>query len=91
MSNIKYPIVLFGKTGSGKTTVAKEMEKLGIKRLISYTTRPKRSDEKDGVEYHFVSEDQFFEMVDQIRPYASWILMGSERCESWASHILLYC
>lgn len=67
MSNIKYPIVLFGKTGSGKTSVAKEMEKMGIKRLISYTTRPKRSDEKDGVDYHFISEQQFFEMVDHGR------------------------
>lgn len=67
MSNIKYPIVLFGKSGSGKTSAAKEMEKMGIKRLISYTTRPKRSGEKDGVEYHFVSEDQFFEMVDHGR------------------------
>lgn len=80
MSNIKYPIVLFGKTGSGKTSVAKAMEKLGIKRLISYTTRPKRSGKKDGVEYHFVSEDQFFDMVDhgQIAEITSRSIGGTD-------------
>lgn len=67
MSNFKYPIVLFGKTGSGKTTIAKELEKLGVERLISYTTRPRRDDEQDGVDYHFVSEDEFFNMVDRGR------------------------
>lgn len=59
----KYPIVLIGKTGSGKTTVAKELEKLGVKRLISYTTRPMREGEKEGIDYHFVDETTFFNMV----------------------------
>lgn len=52
-------ILLMGKTGVGKSTIEKELGKLGCKRVISYTTRPKRSNEQDGVDYHFVNEDVF--------------------------------
>lgn len=64
MKKFQYPIVLFGKTGSGKTSVAKELEKYGVQRLISFTTRPMREGEKDDVDYHFVDENTFFDMVD---------------------------
>lgn len=52
-------IILTGKSGSGKTTVAKELEKHGFKRTVTCTTRPKRPGEKDGVDYHFLSQAQF--------------------------------
>ncbi len=52
-------IVLCGKTASGKDAVAKELIKLGMERLITYTSRPMRKGEENGVEYWFFSEDQF--------------------------------
>jgi guanylate kinase len=54
-------IVLCGPSGSGKTTLARhvmqEMPELAFS--ISATTRPMRQGEKDGVDYHFISADEF--------------------------------
>lgn len=58
-------IVLVGKTASGKTTVANELCKNhGYKRIITYTTRPMRENEEQDVDYHFISDEQFNEMVE---------------------------
>lgn len=52
-------ICIVGPSGSGKTTLAQFAEKeLGMKVLVSYTTRPKRDNEIDGVDHYFVSNDQ---------------------------------
>lgn len=57
-------IVLVGKTASGKTTVANELCKNHhYKRIITYTTRPMRDNEVQDVDYHFISDEQFNEMV----------------------------
>ncbi len=54
-------IILTGISGSGKTTVAKILQDHGYKRVVTYTTRPLRTEdgEKDGVDYHFISEEKF--------------------------------
>jgi guanylate kinase len=56
--------VISGPSGSGKTTLLKSLlGKAGLKnRLLkstSFTTRPKRSGEKDGKDYSFISEKEF--------------------------------
>lgn len=54
--------VMMGKSATGKDTLYKEVLKkkdLGIKPVISYTTRPIREGEKDGVEYHFVGKHTY--------------------------------
>lgn len=56
---MKTLLVLMGGSGSGKTTVARKLEECGYKRLITTTTRPKRNGEKDGVDYHFVTPEEF--------------------------------
>ena len=40
-------LIITGKTNSGKSTIAKELEKRGLTRIIPYTTRPLRRNEKD--------------------------------------------
>lgn len=54
-------LLLCGKTCSGKTTIAKELKKLGLKEAISYTTRPPRKNEIDGITYHFITKEEFLE------------------------------
>lgn len=59
MITICKPIIIciVGPSGSGKTTMARFLEKaLNIPMLVSYTTRPKRLNEIDGVDHRFVTE-----------------------------------
>ena len=53
---------LIGKSVSGKDTLYQKIlayKSLNIKRLVIYTTRPIRTGETDGREYHFTDEDGF--------------------------------
>ena len=56
-------IVLCGKSSSGKNAVCAELEKLGFKRVVTYTTRPMRKGEKQNVTYHFISDVEFQEKI----------------------------
>jgi len=61
-------LVISGPSGSGKTSLAREVcEELGNKAYfsISTTTRPKREGEEDGVDYFFVSKEEFLEDVEK--------------------------
>ena len=50
-------ITITGPSGAGKDTVARMLSEMGgYKVLCSYTTRPKREGEIDGVEHHFVEK-----------------------------------
>lgn len=52
--------ILMGKSAAGKDTLLNKLVAQGkYKPIISYTTRPMREGETDGVEYHFVTETQF--------------------------------
>ena len=57
-------IILVGESGSGKTTAEKELENKGFKRIVSYTTRPMREGEVDGVHYHFVTKGFFLHAIE---------------------------
>ncbi len=58
-------IAICGRSGSGKTSVVKEMEKLGYKRIITDTTRPPRKGEENEVDYYFDTEEQFDELLSE--------------------------
>ncbi len=57
--------VMSGPSGTGKTTLAKELIKQHPRLVlsISTTTRHKRPKEKEGIDYDFVSEQQFEQMA----------------------------
>ena len=58
--NVGKIFCLIGKSSSGKDTISKILlhdEELNLKPVIPYTTRPKRYNESQGLEYHFVAED----------------------------------
>ena len=54
-------IILIGRSGSGKDTIAKRLFEMGMERVVSYTSRPIRPGETNGVEYHFISAHDFCE------------------------------
>lgn len=56
-------IVLVGKAGSGKDYFRKKLESKGFVSGISYTSRSPRSNEKSGVDYHFVTREKFEELI----------------------------
>ena len=59
--------VLSSPSGAGKTSIARRLLELepGTRMSVSATTRPKRRDEMDGRDYHFVSQAKFDQMVEQ--------------------------
>lgn len=53
-------LVLIGQTASGKTTVRNILSTVhGFEKIVTYTTRPKRRGEIDGVDYNFLPLDTF--------------------------------
>ena len=59
---------ILGKSASGKDTLYKRlmaMQDLGLRSVVTYTTRPIRSGEKDGREYHFATVPQYMEARDR--------------------------
>ena len=63
-------ILLVGASASGKTEIAKYLQAhYGIKKVITHTTRPMRSGERQDVDYHFVSKEQF----DQLKKEDSFV------------------
>ncbi len=73
-------IILSGPSGAGKDAVLNRMRelKLPFEYVVTSTTRPRRSGEKDGIEYNFVSESGFQEMlqrgdlVESAKVYGYW-------------------
>lgn len=57
-------LVVSSPSGAGKTTLSKRLAALdsGVSISISVTTRPPRKDEREGVDYRFVTEQRFAEM-----------------------------
>lgn len=59
-------IVLVAESCAGKDTVLKILvEEYGIHRVVSHTSRPIRRNEVDGIDYHFVSQQEFMEMQSE--------------------------
>ena len=60
---------VMGKSASGKDTIYKKLlERFpGLKTVVTYTTRPIRDGETEGVEYHFTSVPQLEQMKTEGR------------------------
>lgn len=54
-------LIVFGKSGTGKDTAVRKFvgseQGKNFSELVRYTTRPIREGEVNGVDYHFISED----------------------------------
>lgn len=60
-------IIISAPSGTGKSTIINEIFKRGnvdMQFSVSATNRPPREGEKDGVNYHFLTTDQFHHAID---------------------------
>ena len=59
-------VILSSPSGAGKTTLTKKIQQKfsSFKVSVSHTTRLPRSNEVDGIDYHFVSHKNFNELIN---------------------------
>jgi guanylate kinase len=57
-------IILVGKAAAGKDYFKNRLLHKGFKCGVSHTTRKPRKGEKDGFDYHYVSDDRFIDMME---------------------------
>ena len=73
-----YILILIGKTASGKDkTVSELVSKHGFKKVITYTTRPMRKGEKQDITYHYISEEEFKQKIED-GFFAEWKSYNTE-------------
>jgi guanylate kinase len=72
--------VISAPSGAGKTTLCKEIIDFfpSLRHSVSYTTRPQRPGEQDGIDYHFVTRTVFDAMVAQ-EAFAEWAEVHGNR------------
>ena len=73
-------IVLSSPSGAGKSTISRLLldADRDVTMSVSATTRPKRPGEVDGVDYHFVSEDEFDRMI-RANEFVEWAFVFGYR------------
>jgi guanylate kinase len=72
-------VVISSPSGAGKTTLAHRLaEEERLEFSVSYTTRSPRAGETDGVDYKFITEDEFSSMVER-NEFAEWAQVHGNR------------
>ena len=64
-------VILSSPSGVGKTTLTKKIQQKysSLKLSVSHTTRAPRSNEVDGVDYYFVSQEKFEKLIKEKKFY----------------------
>ena len=64
-------VILSSPSGVGKTTLTKKIQQKysSLKLSVSHTTRAARSNEVDGVDYYFVSQEKFEKLIKEKKFY----------------------
>ena len=64
-------VILSSPSGVGKTTLTKKIQQKyqSFKISVSHTTRSPRSNEVDGVDYYFISNNEFQKLISENRFY----------------------
>jgi guanylate kinase len=80
--------VLSSPSGAGKSTIARKLLKADpyLEMSVSYTTRPMRPGEVDGVDYHFVDLEKFREMVAN-HEFLEWAHVFDQRYGTPKAHV----
>ena len=72
--------VVAAPSGAGKSSLVKALMELdaAVRPSVSHTTRPPRGQEKDGREYHFVSDEAFDTLIQQ-EAFLEWATVHGHR------------
>ena len=72
-------LVLSSPSGAGKTTISKKIQEKypDFKISVSHTTRKPRPNEIDGVDYHFVDEKKFQDLINENQFYEYAKIFGN--------------
>ena len=64
-------LILSSPSGAGKTTITKKIQQKyqSFKISVSHTTRKPRSNEINGIDYNFVSHEEFKRLIDEKQFY----------------------
>ncbi|HBY57052.1 MAG TPA: guanylate kinase [Candidatus Atribacteria bacterium] len=71
--------VVSGPSGVGKGTIREKIFEVfpDLKYSVSVTTRPLRKGERNGIDYYFISKDEFKKMIEENK-FAEWALVHGE-------------
>ncbi len=77
--------IYFGKSAAGKDYYLKQDVQNGFKRIISYTTRPMRPQEVEGVDYYFITKEEFKKKIanDEILEYRTYEVINNGEPDVW--------
>lgn len=75
-------IAILGKTCAGKDTVKKELIKMGLYPIVTYTTRPKRKGEKRGQTYHYINKF-IFKLLKRFNFFAETTSYNVANGDTW--------
>lgn len=82
-------VILLGKSASGKDTIARKLVKARptgfFTKLVGTTSRPIRENEKNGVDYNFVSKDEFLQLInnDMLLEYRAYNTLVNNKPDTW--------
>ena len=57
-------IILCGKSAAGKDCICNELVKRGYTKIVTYTSRPMRKNEIQDKTYHFISKEEFEQLIN---------------------------
>ncbi len=82
-------IVLSGPTCSGKDSVMRNLlrRNKNMRRLVTTNSRPKRKEEKEGIDYYFISKEQFEKLIAQ-EAFLEWVEYRGDYRGSQKKHVL---
>lgn len=90
-NNRKNIVIFVGDSGSGKSYYEKELTKYGFDKVISHTTREKRVGEVDGIDYHFVSKEDFqdIEFIESVEVHGNFYGVSKQEINSKGDRVVV--
>lgn len=91
MENKEDLICIVGDSGSGKTFIQNGMYDNGYEKIVSHTTRLPRAGEINGVDYYFVTKEEFekIHFLEQVEVHGNKYGVSKEELDSKTKDVVL--